>query len=110
MRHTLIEITKVDSLFEAHAIRGFLESHDIQCFIANEYHAGIAWDLRYALGDMRLNVLEKDYNIAKALLQETKHTQAQEPIKVQPISNWVTSFLWTLLSGVPTPIKHRNNK
>tara|TARA_R110001592_G_scaffold16881_20_gene71812 strand:+ start:1176 stop:1529 length:354 start_codon:yes stop_codon:yes gene_type:complete len=112
-QRTLVEIKKVDTAFEAYAIKGFLENHDIACFIADEYLINADWALKQALGDVRLNIYEQDYDKAKQLLDETQDTKPQrKPPPKQPWFNTLISLFLTLLFAVPVPLKkkHKKNK
>ncbi len=63
----LVELTKANSAFEAHAIRGFLESHNIPCFIADERMVNML--CKASQTDVRINVHQKDLNTARDLLE-----------------------------------------
>ncbi len=63
-------LKKVPTLFEAHAIRGHLESHDITSYIPDEMTIANHWHLQLALGDFRIMVHNQDYQKAISLLQK----------------------------------------
>ncbi len=105
MNHTLVEIKKADSIFEAHSIRGFLESHDIPCFISNEQFISVNWMYKHAVGGIRLNIFETDVQKANTLLlsieEEKPNTQKQH----QPFGRIFLSCILTFFSGIPTPLR-----
>lgn len=118
MTSSLIELTKVDTVFEAHAIRGLLESYDIPSYLPDEATINVAWFYKHALGDHRINVHECDYERAVEIIKEfTQDHPSEEPEisdmkerKPSPGRNPVRLLLSTLLtifSGIPTPLKRK---
>jgi formate dehydrogenase assembly factor FdhD len=53
---------------EAHFARGFLESEGIEAFVRDEFSVGIRPYMSQALGGVRLDVREEDYDRAQKLL------------------------------------------
>lgn len=111
----IVQITNTDSVFEAHAIRGFLESHGIACFIADEHLINADWALKHAVGDVRINVYEDRLEEAKVLLRDlgTEIKTEEQPEREQKspsFFNIVLSAIITFFSGVPTPVKDKNRK
>jgi formate dehydrogenase assembly factor FdhD len=53
---------------EAHLARGFLESEGIEAFVRDEFSVGIRPYMSQALGGVRLDVREEDYERARGLL------------------------------------------
>jgi hypothetical protein len=112
----LVQLTKADSVFEAHAIRGFLESHNIKCIIADEHLVNANWAIKHAIGDIRLNVYAHDIEKAKMLLENTGSTEDEpspntktEETKPQktPIIKWLISIFLTIFMSAPIPFKNR---
>ena len=112
----LVQLTKADSVFEAHAIRGFLESHNIKCIIADEHLVNANWAIKHAIGDIRLNVYAHDIEKAKILLknagsskeESTPNTKAEETNQQKAsVIKWLISIFLTIFMSAPIPFKNR---
>ncbi|MBI1301020.1 MAG: hypothetical protein GC137_05085 [Alphaproteobacteria bacterium] len=99
-------IKKAGSQFEAHAVRGFLESYGIKAFIADEMTLTTHWHLQFALGDMRVLVKEEHYERAQALLKEME-CDKKETVKPRSFSNILGSLLLSFVSGAPSQLRKK---
>ena len=111
MRTQLIEIKQANSVFEAHTIRSFLESHDIPCFIADEHLINMNWAYKHALGDIRIRVLKADQTKALELLDiQASTAKRPSPAPRPPLFRSILAFCVTIISGIPTPLRKKRNE
>ena len=68
----LKELHKVWGQVEADVIRSFLESHGISCLLRGKVVQSVHPFSADGLGEMKIFVSEKDYALAKKLLEEKK--------------------------------------
>ena len=75
MQENLKLLKKVQNQFEAHAIRGFLASHDIECYIPDEMTISAHGQLQQVFGNFRLMVHASDLENARAILKDMEHNE-----------------------------------
>lgn len=75
MKENLKLLKKVQNQFEAHAIRGLLESHDIRCYIPDEMTISAHGQLQQVFGNFRLMVHSQDHEKAQIILKELENQE-----------------------------------
>ena len=70
----LIELKRYYDLAEANAVRGYLESNGISAKVFDGFTATSLWHYMFALGGIRVCVLEKDYDTALSLINNIPKT------------------------------------
>ena len=66
-------LRKVQNQFKAHAIRGLLQSNDIECYIPDEMTISAHGQLQQVFGNFRLMVHTDDYDDAIRILEDTEN-------------------------------------
>ncbi len=100
----------------AHIARGFLESHDIPCFIFDDQIAQVAWHLQIGTGGARLMVPQALLEDARALLLEHQMLPggaAEKPLLPQSSKGLLAAFIgfvMTIFSGVPFILKNKDKQ
>lgn len=102
----LMIVERCYDMTQAHIMRGLLESNDIPCFLMDEHHNAVAWHLGPALGGTRIMVMQKDYETARTLLNESQNSAAQEESTPKdflrkPYIRNIILGLFGLFSGAP---------
>ena len=111
----LVLLKRVSDVFEAHAIKSYLESHGILAFLPDEQTISTATHLRIAVGDVRIMVYKDNFDNAADLLRIADANSEETKENIKPASenslfSWFVSIIITLLSGVPTPLKFKKRK
>jgi DNA-directed RNA polymerase subunit RPC12/RpoP len=68
MHDNIITLTIENDLTSAYIIKGLLEEHDIECFIANENITTANPLYMNAVGGLRIQILENDIEVAEDIL------------------------------------------
>lgn len=102
----LMIVERCYDMTQAHIMRGLLESNDIPCFLMDEHHNAVAWHLGPALGGMRVTVMRKDFDAARALLADIESgaaetTEAPKKFLRKPYLRNIILGLFGLFSGAP---------
>ncbi len=113
---SVVELTRTHDIGEAHMIRGLLESHGLFCVLQNDLLVRNLWYLNQAVGGVKILVATSEYTDAKAVLdslQKESHRTATSKAFLPETGSGklrlLFSALITLFSGIPTPLKKRNN-
>ncbi len=114
MPRNLKLLKRVPTLFEAHAIRGHLNSHNITCSIPDEMTGSTQPHLLLALGDFRIMVHGHNFDEATSILREldAEHNQNTENnvIVKRGVFNILTSIVIYIVSGMPCPLRKKTDK
>ena len=70
MGDTIIIFKSFDNPISANIVKSKLESYGIACFLTDEYTIGLNPIYNQALGGVKLQIFEKDFQIAMEILQE----------------------------------------
>lgn len=72
MKNTFVTIARYQYSYEAHIIRGKLESEGIKVFMADDSTIDVHPFISNAIGGFKLKVLSEDVDSAKQILDATK--------------------------------------
>ncbi|PCI56908.1 MAG: hypothetical protein COB36_01145 [Alphaproteobacteria bacterium] len=114
MPENLKLLKRASTLFEAHAIRGHLDSHGITCSIPDEMTGSTQPHLLLALGDFRIMVHGHDFDEAASILRELdaendKHTQNDTPVRKSRMAVLASIAIY-IVTGMPCPIRNKTDK
>ncbi len=76
MNENWVTITAFDMPIEAHLAKNLLETNGLNAVLVDEFTIGVAWHLSNALGGIKLQVAETDFEGAIAVLEEQKKVTA----------------------------------
>jgi hypothetical protein len=76
----LVVLASFQQSIEAEIVAGRLQADGIESFVQNEYSVTLRPHLAQALGGIKLQVMRKDYEAARAILDEASQTQQNEPV------------------------------